>query len=116
MPQSFSDDEPELNDKVQDVHMPSPPFDLDTYEGVVADIVANLDDESKARLRSTSKDDLIQFHLSWGMGIRNKYKFWSNKKLLESCDKHRGYAGFIHPDDASVIVMQSVWEEVNAQK
>jgi hypothetical protein len=116
MPQSFSDDEPELNDKVQDVHMPSPPFDLDTYEGVVADIVANLDDESKARLRSTSKEDLIQFHLSWGMGIRNNYKFWSNKKLLESCDKQRGYVGFIHPDDASVIVMQGVWEVVNARK
>jgi hypothetical protein len=83
---------------------------------VVADIVTNLDDESKALLRRTAKQDLIQFHLGWGMEVRNKYGFWSNRALVQSCGKQRGYVGFIHPDDASMIVLEGVWEVVNARR
>jgi hypothetical protein len=94
--------------------LPQPPFDLNTYEGVVADVLTNLDEESKGLLKKIAKRDLLLFHLSWGMGIRNKYGFWRNEALVTSCGKQRGHQETIHPDDASLIVMEGVWDVVNS--
>jgi hypothetical protein len=115
-PQPVPVNEPELDGEVQIGALPPPPFDLDTYEGVVADIVTKLDNKSKALLRKTAKQDLIEFHLSWGMGIRNEYRFWSNEALVKSCSKQRGHDFYIHPDSASMIVMEGVWDMVNARR
>jgi hypothetical protein len=69
-------------------------------------IVATLDSESKARVRATSKDQLVQYHLSWGMGIRNSFGLWrGNEKLLESC----GGGKRVHPDDCSMVIIEAVW-------
>lgn len=76
---------------------PQPPPDLNTYDGVVADIVSKLDEPSKDKLRTTAKDDLIQFHHGWGTGIRNEYGFWSNEALVASCGKKRGRVGSSTP-------------------
>ena len=90
-----------------------PTFDLDTFEGVVADLVARLDSDSKARLRATPKDDLIMYHHGWGTGIRNGYRLWSNEALLRSCAERAGYEdGSIHPDSASGLIIEAVWEAV----
>jgi hypothetical protein len=109
--------EKRLANKVKPTHarLPKPPYDLNTYEGVVADIVTKLDDESKALLRKTEKEDLIRFHHGFGTGIRNHYKFWTNEELVKSCGKQRGREGWFHPDDASMIVIEGVWVVVNSQ-
>jgi len=87
-----------------------PEFDLNTYEGVVAHLVSILDEESKALLLKTAKDDLIQFHHGWGMGIRNGYGLWHNRALRRSCAKQAGHDGDMHADSASGIIMEGVWE------
>jgi hypothetical protein len=94
-----------------------PTFDLDTFEGVVGDLVARLDEESKARLRDTPRGELIVYHHGWGTGIRNGYRLWSNQALLVSCAEKAGYkdTSFIHPDDASMLIIEAVWEAVTAQ-
>jgi hypothetical protein len=95
---------------------PQSPFDLNTFEGVVADLVARLDDESKVRLRGTPRDELIKYHLGWGMGIRNGYRLWSNQALLRSCAERAGCKGSsIDPDSASTLIMQAVWDAVTKQ-
>jgi hypothetical protein len=95
---------------------PQLPFDLNTFEGVGADLVARLDDESKARLRSTPRGELIKHHLGWGMGIRNGYRLWSNQALRRSCAERAGYKdSSIHPDSASMLIMQAVWDAVTKQ-
>ena len=95
---------------------PEPTFDLNTFEGVVAAIVARLDADSKARLRATPKDDLIIYHHGWGTGIRNEYRLWSNQALLASCAEKAGYTDpDIHPDSASMLIIEAVWEAVVAQ-
>lgn len=103
--------------KVKPTHppLPKPPFDLNTYEGVVADLITILDAESKALLLKTEKEDLIQFHHGWGTGIRNHYKLWSNEALVRSCNKHRDRDGKIHPDEASMIIIEGVWAVLNSQ-
>jgi hypothetical protein len=95
---------------------------LDTPEGVIADIVSKLDADSRAKLRGMKRDDLIRYHHGWGTSIRNQYGLWSNRALLRRCAARAGYGEFIHPDkfihpdSASMLIMEGVWDAVNAQQ
>jgi hypothetical protein len=98
----------------------SPPkstVERDTWPTTVAEaarrIVGALDDESKARVRTMKKDQLIQFHHGWGMGIRNGLGLWrGNDKLLESC----GNGTKVHPDACSMVIIEAVWALLQAPK
>ena len=60
-------------------------------------LLAGMSEESKQKVRATSRDDLIQFHMGWGMGIRNAFGLWrGNDRLMKSCNVE-------HPDDCSMI-------------
>lgn len=77
-----------------------------TVDEAVRRIIGTLDNESKARVRATSKDQLIQYHLGWGMGIRNSLGLWrGNDKLLESCGRGKP----VHPDECSMVIIEAVW-------
>lgn len=76
-----------------------------TVEATVADLLSELSDEEKAKVRNTTKEDLIRFHHGWGTGIRNHYGLWrGNDELIESaCGKE------CHPDEASMVIIEAVW-------
>ena len=107
---------PIIREAVEQVPPPLLVQDLETYEGVVADIVAKLDDVSRAKLRGLKKDDLYLHHHGWGTSIRNRYGLWSDGPLLKRCAARAGRGEFIHPDSASMLIMEGVWEVVNAQQ
>lgn len=73
---------------------------------VVVDILAHLSQENKQTLRDTAFDDLIKYHFSYGMYIRNHYGLWrGNKILLEDA------CGMLpcHPDNASHVIIERTW-------
>ncbi|MDD5319506.1 MAG: hypothetical protein PHD43_02605 [Methylococcales bacterium] len=80
------------------------PFRLpETVAEAVERLMAVLEDEHKAVLAIMQEEDLIDFHFSLGMAIRNAFGLhvpWS--KLLASC-------GAVHPDDASGVIIQALW-------
>ena len=77
-----------------------------TLEGVVRDIIERLSAEDRALVKSRRKEELIKFHHGWGTGIRNRYGLWeSNSKLVQAaCGKP------CHPDEASMIIIEAVWQ------
>ncbi|MEL0604640.1 MULTISPECIES: DUF6794 domain-containing protein [Pseudoalteromonas] len=84
-----------------------------TCEGAIKKVAESLDDDSIKTLKETKKEDLIMFHMSWGMGIRNSYGLWSeNSPIRKSCAKSIGEQD-MHPDNASGIIMDGVWEIIN---
>jgi hypothetical protein len=84
-----------------------------TVDQAARGIVAQLGDESKARVGATKKNELIQYHHGWGMGIRNSLGLWrGNDKLLESC----GGGTKVHPDSCSMVIIEAVWTLLQAQK
>jgi hypothetical protein len=97
----------------------SPPkstIERDTWPTTVDEaakrIAVELDDESKARVRTTRKDQLIQFHHGWGMGIRNSLGLWrGNDRLLESCGGGRR----AHPETCSTVIIEAVWTLLQAR-
>ena len=78
-----------------------------TLDAVVKDILANMNDDDKNRLRNTRKDSLIDYHMGFGTYIRNHYGLWrgNTKLLVSACGKP------CHPDDASMIIIEAVWAE-----
>jgi hypothetical protein len=83
-----------------------------TVAATVTDIVSALSEADKVTVRETKRSDLIKFHHGWGTGIRNHYGLWrGNKKLVESaCGKP------CHPDDASMIIIEKVWEALQEKR
>lgn len=80
-----------------------------TLERAVDDIIEGLSVEDRNSVRSQSRNDLIRYHHGWGTGIRNELGLWrGNHALLaaacggESC----------HPDDASMKIIEAVWERL----
>lgn len=68
-----------------------------------------LDHEQKSIIANKSKDDLIEFHFSLGVAIRNSFDLYNNEsKLLKSCESP------IHPDDISMKIIIALWEKLNS--
>ncbi len=58
-----------------------------TLGEVVDQVLSLMSDEDKELVKNTPKGDLIQFHLGWGMWIRNTWGLWAgNDELLNQCD------------------------------
>ena len=75
-------------------------------------LVGALSEQDKQRIRAMPKDDLIQFHFGWGMSIRNAFGLWGgNAALMRSCAEVSGRA-FMHPDDASMVIIEAVWQRL----
>src|SRR5579859_3615431 len=89
---------------------PEPPrWAIDTREKAVAFLLQKLSPESREAVRNTKREDLIEFHLSWGMGIRKELGLWGqNVYLLRDLSPD----GPIHADDASMILIRAVWERL----
>ncbi|MFH1087273.1 MAG: DUF6794 domain-containing protein [Chloroflexota bacterium] len=57
-------------------------------------------------MRGLSREELASLHHTLGMSIRNDFGLWGdNYELLIS-------SGMVHPDDASTVILQAVWEAV----
>jgi hypothetical protein len=125
------------------VMKPEPPQSL---AQAVERLLAALPAEARQRLRFMREEDLIDLHLSLGMGIRNAFPIWGNEPLLRSCaierrprivaemEKALANAWFwqrsavreffgrlmqqesVHPDDASGIIIHAAWERLQGTR
>ncbi len=80
-----------------------------TLEDAVDRILRDSDAKQKALVASKKRKDLIEFHFSWGMGIRNGLGLWGGNRalLLSACG-----GSPCHPDDASMKIIEAVWERL----
>jgi hypothetical protein len=85
-----------------------------TVEATVKDIIARMSESDKELVRKRRKDGLIQFHFHWGTGIRNYYGLLrGNKELLRSAC---GPDSFCDADEASMRIIEAVWEALQISK
>jgi len=81
-----------------------------TVKEAVAQILSKMSAKDKEIVRNTKKKDLIKFHHGWGTGIRNDMGLWQgNRDLLKDTKA-------IHPDDASMVIIEAVWKELQTKK
>lgn len=91
-----------------------------SVEEAVDRILQGMSDEEKHLVRATPRDDLILFHHGWGAGIRNSFGLWNgNRALMRSCAMARGGgpgSSIMYPDDASLVIMEAVWERLQEEQ
>ncbi len=77
-----------------------------TVDEAVTRLLAEMNDAEKAELRATKKEELIMYHMGWGVAIRNEFGLWKgNTELMADCHKQ-------HPDDASGVIIEAVWQKL----
>ena len=79
---------------------------------VVERIVKNIEPEFREKLLETKREDLVQFQVGWGTGIRDSLclEAGNNNQLLRSACKGER----CHPEEASMVIMEAVWDRLAA--
>lgn len=68
-----------------------------------------MSEADKAKVKASKKEDLILFHHGWGTSIRNEFGLWrGNEELMRDCHAD-------HPDDASMVIIEAVWQRLQSQ-
>jgi len=79
-----------------------------TVAEAVQAILWAMSQNEKNLTRSLTKDKLASLHHTLGMRIRNEFGLWDdNYELLMS-------SGMVHPDDASRVILEALWEAVRS--
>ena len=80
-----------------------------TVDDAVTRILSGWSQADKAEFRAKKKDDLILYHMSLGLWIRNNYGLWNgNASLLADC--HTDV-----PDGASMVIIEAIWQRLQTQ-
>lgn len=78
-----------------------------TVDEAVNRLLAILSVSECSEIACMQEDELIQFHFSLGVAIRNAFGLHNpDSNLLSDCG-----AG-IHPDDASQIIIRALWNQL----
>ena len=77
-----------------------------TVDEAVTRLVTTMSDAEKIEVRDKKKTDLIEYHLNWGMGIRNEFGLRKgNTDLMADCHTQE-------PDEASMVIIEAVWQKL----
>jgi hypothetical protein len=83
-----------------------------TVDEAVNILMAEMPLKDKAKIAKTEEEDLSGLHMFLGGYIRRAFGLWSgNCALLKSCAKAAGKKK-IHPDDASSIIINELWNRL----
>ena len=87
-----------------------------TCDEAVELLLKELNSEGKERIRNTPREELVKFHFGLGMRIRNEFGMWGgNTALVDSCISEKPGTRR-HPDEASMIIIERVWERLGDAK
>lgn len=79
-------------------------------EDALSELDKLLPKETKDKIRGMKKEgDMIEFHFSLGMWIRNEWGLWKGSRLYVSLAK----LGFGHPDDMSGLILDEYWRKLH---
>jgi hypothetical protein len=82
-----------------------------TVDEVVRTLINELSLKDKNTIANMDESDLVDLHFSLGIGIRNKFLYPRNEKLLESC-RQAVEDKYMHWDQASTVIIKKLWEKL----
>ena len=70
-------------------------------------------DRSRLRREVLTAEDMVQFHLTAGMGIRNRFGLWDKENPHTVNDAEPNEQGIVdhprHPDNLSGAILEALW-------
>jgi hypothetical protein len=105
------DDRPEPSPDVLTTDSPES-IDLPkTVDEAVNILINELSLKDKNTIANMDETDLVDLHFSLGIGIRNKFLYPRNEKLLEFC-RQAAMDKYMHRDQASTVIIKKLWEKL----
>ena len=81
-----------------------------TVDEAVGVVIVTLSDEDKASIAAMAESELIGLHFGLGAWIRNNLGLWKGNDQLMGDARERNQS--MHPDDASMVIIEAVWERL----
>lgn len=78
-------------------------------EDCLVQLEGGLSPESLVMIRDESEEDMSDYHFGLGMGLRNGWGLWSGSRLAKWFNEK----GVHHPDDMSMIILESFRRYLN---
>lgn len=81
-----------------------------TVDEAVGVVIATLSDDERASIAALARDQLTGLHFGLGMWIRNNLGLWkgANELMRAVGDVDQS----MHPDDASMVIVEAVWNRL----
>jgi hypothetical protein len=83
------------------------PKDLDDAHQQLMKIFSAKDIEHIKAMKS--EDDMIEYHMGLGTGLRNDWGLWRGSRLSQWFNQR----GIFHPDDMSGIIFDTFWDKLH---
>jgi len=100
-------------------HLTECPYAIPETVDEAVDVLLNFTDKQNLKdISQMKKEDLIRLHHGFGTCIRNNFNMWEEGSMLvEDCAKIDDSIvskenGYVHPDDASGVVIKAFWEKL----
>ena len=82
-----------------------------TVEKAVEKIIADMSTRDKTRIANMNETKLIEYHISFGIYLKNEFRLWGNEPLMDSCRQISGLTK-LSPDQASYIILKELQERL----
>jgi hypothetical protein len=78
----------------------------------MAELDRMLPADMREKIRRAKVEDMVEFHMSLGMWMRNNWELWGGGSPLAS---YFNGLGLHHPDDMSGVILDSYWRHLHGQ-
>lgn len=82
-----------------------------TIEAAIEKIMADMSRRDKTRVANMNETKLVEFHINFGIHLKNELRLWGNAPLMEACKQLAGVTK-LSPDQASYIILKELQEKL----
>lgn len=82
-----------------------------TIESAVEKLIENMSRRDQTRVANMDETKLVEFHINYGIYIKNELRLWGNEPLMEACKQMAG-VNRLSPDQASYIILKELQDKL----
>ena len=82
-----------------------------TIESAVEKLLESMSRRDQTRVANMDEAKLVEFHINYGIYIKNELRLWGNEPLMEACKQMAG-VDRLSPDQASYIILKELQEKL----
>ena len=82
-----------------------------TVESAVDKILEEMSLRDKTRIANMNETKLVEFHINYGIYLKNELRLWGNDELMDACKQLAG-VDRLSPDQASYIILKEIQEKL----
>ncbi len=82
-----------------------------TIEAAVEKLLEDMSRRDQTRVANMIETKLVEFHINYGIYIKNELRLWGNEPLMEACKELAG-VDRLSPDQASYIILKELQDKL----